>query len=75
MSLFMIHKAYMPVYKLSRFLARDGRDGTGRDGTGRDQPKVVQEVLADLKINGDVDQPTNQPTDRVNIGQSAFLES
>ena len=24
---------------------------TGRDGTGRDQPKVVQEVLADLKIN------------------------
>ena len=31
------------------FLAhgRDGRDGTGRDGT--DQPKVVQEVLADLK--------------------------
>ena len=43
MSLSMIHKAYMGVYKWSRFLARtDGRDG-------RDQPKVVQEVLADLK--------------------------
>ena len=39
----MIHEAYMPVYMGSRFLARtDGRDG-------RDQPKVVQEVLADLK--------------------------
>ena len=35
----------MPVYKWSRFLARDGRDGTGRD-----QSKVVQEVLADLKM-------------------------
>ena len=44
MSLYMIHKAYMPVYKRSRVLARtDGRDG-------RDQPKVVQEVLADLKM-------------------------
>ena len=37
----MIHEAYMPVYMGSRFLART-------DGT--DQPKVVQEVLADLKI-------------------------
>ena len=27
------------------------------------------------KINGDVDRPTDQPTDRVNIGQSAFFES
>ena len=27
------------------------------------------------KINGDVDQPTDQPTDKVNIGQSAFFES
>ena len=27
------------------------------------------------KINGDVNQPTNQPTDRVNIEQSAFFES
>ena len=26
------------------------------------------------KINGDTDQPTNQPTDRVNIVQSAFFE-
>ena len=42
MSLFMIYKAYMPVYKRSRFLAQDGRD----------QSKVVQEVLADLKIIG-----------------------
>ena len=42
MNLFMIHKAYMPVYKSSRFFLRDGTDGT-------DQPKVVQEVLADLK--------------------------
>ena len=25
----LIHEAYMPVYKWSRFLARDGRDGTG----------------------------------------------
>ena len=41
MSLYMIHKAYMPVYK-SRFLARDGRDGTGRT-------EVVQEALANLK--------------------------
>ena len=40
----MIHEAYMPVYMGSRFLARDGRDGTGRDPS-----KVVQEVLADLK--------------------------
>ena len=36
----MIHEAYMPVYMGSRFLARTD---------GRDQPKVVQEVLADLK--------------------------
>ena len=27
------------------------------------------------KINGDVDQPTDRPTDRVNIEQSAFFES
>ena len=27
MSLFMIHKAYMPVYKCSRFFLRTGRDG------------------------------------------------
>ena len=27
------------------------------------------------KINGDVNQPTDQPTDRVNIEQSAFFES
>ena len=27
------------------------------------------------KINGDVDQPTDQPTYRVNIEQSAFFES
>ena len=47
MSLLMIHKAYMPVYSDPDFSC--GTDGT--DGTGRtDQPKVVQEVLADLKI-------------------------
>ena len=40
----MIHEAYMPVYMGSRFLARDGWDGTGRT-------EVVQEALADLKIN------------------------
>ena len=40
----MIHEAYMPVYMGSRFLARDGRDGTGRT-------EVVQEALADLKID------------------------
>ena len=46
MSLLMIHKAYMPVYSDPDFSC--GTDGT--DGTGRtDQPKVVQEVLADLK--------------------------
>ena len=44
MSLLMIHKAYMPVYSDPDFSC-----GTGR--TGRtDQPKVVQEVLADLKM-------------------------
>ena len=37
----MIHEAYMPVYMGSRFLART-------DGTGRTE--VVQEALADLKI-------------------------
>ena len=43
MSLLMIHKAYMPVYSDPDFsCGTDGRDGT-------DQPKVVQEVLADLK--------------------------
>ena len=40
----MIHEAYMPIYMGSRFLARDGRDGTGRT-------EVVQEALADLKRN------------------------
>ena len=39
----MIHEAYMPVYMGSRFLARDGRDGTGR-------AEEVQEALADLKM-------------------------
>ena len=43
MSLLMIHKAYMPVYSDPDFSC--GTDGTGRT----DQPKVVQEVLADLK--------------------------
>ena len=43
MSLLMIHKAYMPVYSDPDFsCTRDGTDGTN-------QPKVVQEVLADLK--------------------------
>ena len=47
MSLLMIHKANMPVYSDPDFSC--GTDGT--DGTGRtDQPKVVPEVLADLKI-------------------------
>ena len=32
MSLFMIHKAHMPVYVIQIFLAH------GRDGTGRDEP-------------------------------------
>ena len=27
------------------------------------------------KTNGDVNQPTNRPTDRVNLEQSAFFES
>ena len=45
MSLFMIHKAYMPVYSDPDFSC--GTDGTGRT----DQPKVVQEVLADLKTS------------------------
>ena len=34
----MIHEAYMPVYMGSRFLARAG------------PPEVVQEALADLKM-------------------------
>ena len=43
MSLLMIHKAYTPVYSDPDFSwGTDGRDRT-------DQPKVVQEVLADLK--------------------------
>ena len=42
MIIVMIHEAYMPVYMGSRFLART-------DGTGRTE--VVQEALADLKIN------------------------
>ena len=43
MSLLMIHKVYMPVYIVFQIFLAHGRDG-------RDQPKVVQEVLADLKI-------------------------
>ena len=43
MSIFMIYKAYVPVYKYSRFLEHtDGRTN---------QPKVVQEALADLKTS------------------------
>ena len=42
MRLLVIHKACMPVYKWSRFFLRTGRTN---------QPKVVQEVLADLKNN------------------------
>ena len=34
MSLLMIHKAYMPVYKWSRFFLRDGRDGTNEPTEG-----------------------------------------
>ena len=37
----MIHKACMPIYKGSRFLARTSKQAG--------QPEVVQEVLADLK--------------------------
>ena len=44
MSLLMIYKAYMPVYSDPDFSC--GTDGTGRTN----QPKVVQEVLADLKM-------------------------
>ena len=46
MSLLMIHKAYMPVYSDPDFSC----DTDGTDG--RNQPKVVQEVLADLKMKG-----------------------
>ena len=42
----MIHKACMPVYMNSGKIVADGRDGTGRVG----KSKVLQEVLADLKI-------------------------
>ena len=39
----MIHEAYMPVYMGSRFLARDGRDGTDRGSTrGPRRPKKTQ---------------------------------
>ena len=38
----MIHEACMPVYIVIQIFLAHGRDG-------RDQPKVVQEVLADLK--------------------------
>ena len=48
----MIHEAYMPVYMGSRFLARDGRDGTGRT-------EVVQEALADLKIDPKMTLPSS----------------
>ena len=44
MSLLMIHKAYMPVYSDPDF-------SCGRTDERTDQPKVVQEVLADLKID------------------------
>ena len=43
----MIHKACMPVYMNSGKIVADG--WTGRDGTGGES-KVLQEVLADLKI-------------------------
>ena len=46
MSLLMMHKAYMPVYIVIQIFLAHGMDG-------RDQPKVVQEVLADLKIGGE----------------------
>ena len=39
----MIHKACMPVYMNSGKIVADGRDGTGKS-------KVLQEVLADLKM-------------------------
>ena len=38
----MIHKACMPVYMNSGKIVADGRDG---------KSKVLQEVLADLKMN------------------------
>ena len=38
----MFHKAFMPLYKGSRFLARAGG--------WTNQSEVVQEVLADLKM-------------------------
>ena len=40
----MIHKACMPVYMNSGKIVADGRDGTGKS-------KVLQEVLADLKMH------------------------
>ena len=40
----MIHKACMPVYMNSGKIVAGGRDGTGGES------KVLQEVLADLKI-------------------------
>ena len=43
----MIHKACMPVYMNSGKIVADG--WTGRDGTGGES-KVLQEVLADLKM-------------------------
>ena len=42
----MIHKACMPVYMNSGRIVADGRDRTGQVG----KSKVLQEVLADLKI-------------------------
>ena len=45
MSPFMIHKAYLPVHKWSRFLARFFSVG---------QSEVVQKVLADLNLNFDM---------------------
>ena len=54
MSLFMIHKAYMPVYKWSRFFLRTGR--TGRtDGTGPTEgstrgPRGPKNLLIDFQI-------------------------
>ena len=34
--------------------------------------KEMEENIWRRKINGDADQPTNQPSDRANIVQSAF---
>ena len=47
----MIHEAYMPVYMGSRFLARDGRDGTDRGSTrGPRGPKNTIEAVGSTAI-------------------------